>query len=161
MAERSIRINLADQRLDLLEDGAAIRSYPVSTARNGPGEREGSECTPRGVHEIHEKIGADLPDGTAFEGRKPVGVRCTPERFAAEPDRDWILTRILWLAGLEPGRNQGGDVDTLARTIYIHGCPDELPVGQPGSHGCVRMRNADVRELFEQVEPGTRVVITE
>ncbi len=161
MAGSSIRISLVDQRLDLFEDGVCVRSFAVSTARKGAGELNGSECTPRGAHEIHAKIGAEAPDGTAFEGREPTGVLCTGERFAAEPERDWILTRILWLAGLEPERNQGGEVDTLSRYIYIHGCPDELPVGRPGSHGCVRMRNQDVRELFDRVEIGTRVQIDE
>jgi len=161
MPERSIRISLASQRLDLLEDGALLRTFPVSTARNGASERDGSEGTPRGAHEVHQKIGGEMPLGTVFVGRAPTGERCTPDAFAAEPGRDWILTRILWLGGLEPGRNRGADVDTLARYIYIHGCPDELPVGAPGSHGCVRMRNADVVELFDLVETGTRVVIEE
>jgi len=161
MAGRSIRISLADQRLDLLEDGSPIMSFPVSTARHGAGERIGSECTPRGAHVIHAKIGAGQPDGAAFEGRVPTGECCTASRFNDEPERDWILTRILWLAGAEPGRNLGGDVDTLRRYIYIHGCPDALPIGRPGSHGCVRMRNSDVRTLFDLVETGTPVDIRE
>jgi lipoprotein-anchoring transpeptidase ErfK/SrfK len=161
MAGRTIRISLSDQRLDLLEGGERIATFAVSTARNGPGEREGSECTPRGAHEIEAKIGAGMPEGTVFVGREPTGERCTAERFQAEPGRDWILTRILWLGGVEPGRNQGGDVDTRSRYIYIHGCPDALPVGTPGSHGCVRMRNDDVCRLFDMVEVGTRVDIDE
>jgi L,D-transpeptidase YbiS len=161
MAGRSIRINLSRQRLDLLEGGATKMSFSISTAKNGPGEREGSECTPRGAHVVHAKIGAGAPEGAAFEGREPTGETCTPEHFAAEPDRDWILSRILWLAGLESGHNRGGDVDTLGRYIYIHGCPDELPVGRPGSHGCIRMRNADVLKLFDEVDTGTRVDIEE
>ena len=161
MAERTIRIDLAAQRLDLCEGDRVLASYPVSTARNGPGEREGSECTPRGRHVVAEKIGAGAPYGAVFEGRAPTGEVCTPERFAARPDRDWILTRVLWLGGCEPGRNQGGEVDTLRRYVYIHGCPDALPVGTPGSHGCVRMRNRDVIDLFDRVVVGTPVEIAE
>jgi L,D-transpeptidase YbiS len=159
MTERTIRIQLASQRLDLYQDGASIRSYPVSTAANGAGERNESECTPRGLHRIHAMIGAGCPEGAVFVSRQPTGERCTPALFAAEPDRDWILSRILWLEGCEPGRNRDGDVDTLRRYIYIHGCPDQTEVGRPGSHGCVRMRNRDVLELFELVAVGTRVDI--
>lgn len=161
MAERTIRIDLGAQRLDLCEGGRVLRSYPVSTAGNGPGERLGSECTPRGVHVVAEKIGADAVPGTVFVGRVPTGEVCTPELFATSPERDWILTRILWLGGCEPGRNQGGDVDTFRRYVYIHGCPDALPLGQPASHGCVRMHDPDVIDLFDRVEVGTRVEIVE
>ena len=138
-----------------------MRSYPVSTARNGPGEQDGSECTPRGEHEIAEKIGAGADPGSVFVGREPTGEVCDRALFDAAPERDWILTRILWLSGLEPGRNQGGEVDTRQRTIYIHGCPDALELGVPGSHGCVRMANDDVIDLFDRVEVGTRVQIDE
>jgi len=159
--ERCIRIHLASQRLDLCEGGEVVRSYRVSTAQRGAGEQDGSECTPRGAHEIAEKIGDGAEPGSVFVGRQATGEVCTPERFEGEPERDWILTRILWLSGLEPGRNQGGEVDTRRRTIYIHGCPEALPLGVPGSHGCVRMANADVIELFDRVEVGTRVEIEE
>jgi lipoprotein-anchoring transpeptidase ErfK/SrfK len=160
-AARTIRIDLAAQRLELHERGRLVRSYPVSTAKNGPGEREGSECTPRGAHEIVAKIGDGAEAGAVFAGREPTGEVCTPELFEARPERDWILTRILWLGGLEPGRNAGGEVDTRSRHIYIHGCPDGLELGVPGSHGCVRMSNSDVIDLFERVEVGTRVRIDE
>lgn len=156
---RAIRIELGGQRLDLLADDAVLRSYPISTARNGSGERDGSECTPRGLHEIVEKIGAQAATGTVFVAREPTGEICTPELLEASPDRDWILTRVLWLGGLEPGRNQGGEVDTRGRTIYIHGCPDTVVLGVPSSHGCVRMRNADVIDLFDRVGVGTKVQI--
>lgn len=161
MRKRRIRIDLAAQRLDLCHDRAVVRSYPVSTARRGAGEREGSECTPRGLHRVEEKIGAGAAPGSVFVGRQPTGEVCTPAAFAAAPERDWILTRILWLGGCEPGRNQGGSVDTRARFVYIHGCPDELPLGVPGSHGCIRMRNSDVIDLFDRVEVGTEVEIRE
>lgn len=160
MTEPWIRIRIDDQRLELLEDDAIVRSWPVSTAANGAGERDGSEKTPRGRHEIREKIGAEAPDRAVFVGREQTGEVCTPEHFAAEPERDWILTRILWLGGCEPGRNSGGDVDTYDRYVYIHGTPDEERIGTPLSHGCIRMRNADVIELFERVEVGVRVEIT-
>lgn len=158
---RSIRVHLGDQRLDLLEGAEVVGSWPVSTAAQGAGEREGSEKTPRGRHEIRARIGAGEPEGAVFEGRRPTGELCTPERAAAEPDRDWILTRILWLRGLESGRNRGGGVDSMRRWIYIHGTPDETSLGTPASHGCIRMRNADVVELFDRVEAGDLVEICE
>lgn len=159
MQGRRIRIQLATQRLDLLDGERTLHSYPVSTAKNGGGERIGTSCTPRGAHEVCAKIGADQALGTVFEGREPTGECCTPARYAALPDRDWILTRILWLAGCEAGRNRGGDVDTRDRYIYIHGTPDATRLGVPGSHGCVRMRNRDVSELFDLITVGTLVEI--
>ena len=155
----SVRIDLDRQRLDLQVDGEVRRIYPVSTAANGPGEREGSECTPRGTHVIRARIGAGAAPGTVFVARRPTGARYTPALGAAHPERDWILTRILWLSGTEPGRNRLGRVDTMRRYIYIHGCPDDVDITTPGSHGCIRMRNADVIDLFDRVEVGTRVVI--
>lgn len=159
MAERWIRIRIDTQQLDLLEGDRVVARYPVSTAVRGAGEREGSEQTPRGRHEIRAKVGAGAPVGAVFVGRRPTGEICTPELHAADPGRDWILTRILWLRGLEVGRNRLGAVDSMRRFIYIHGTPDEAQLGQPGSHGCIRMRNADVVELFDRVEPGMRVEI--
>ena len=108
---------------------------------------------------IRARIGAGAAPGAVFVGRRPTGERYTPELGAAHPDRDWILTRILWLSGIEPGRNRLGCVDTMRRYIYIHGCPDEVDITTPGSHGCIRMRNDDVIDLFDRVEAGTRVVI--
>lgn len=156
-----LRISLAEQRLELLEDGEIVRSYPVSTALNGSGECNGSGCTPRGWHEIHARIGAGAAPDSVFVGREQTGEIYSEALAEQQPGRDWILTRILWLSGLEPGRNQGGEVDTLNRYIYLHGTPDSVRLGAPGSHGCVRMRNADVMELFERVLPGTRVWIQE
>ena len=137
-----------------------IRQYPVSTAANGLGERSGSYCTPRGRHRIAEKIGAGAPLGAAFKARQPTGEIWTRELDAENPGRDWILTRILWLEGLEPGRNKGGTVDSHARYIYIHGTNEEHRLGTPASHGCIRMKNADVAELFELVKVGTEVRIS-
>lgn len=156
-----LEIHLRSQQLYLKRGRRVLASYPVSTARNGAGEIIDSECTPRGEHVIAEKIGAGAPPNTVFVERQPTGEIYTPELRARFPQRDWILTRILWLAGAEPGKNQGGDVDTYRRCIYIHGAPDEVAMGVPGSRGCIRMRGADVVDLFDRVEVGTRVVIRE
>lgn len=161
MSDRRLRVDLGAQTLALIEDGRVVRSFPVSTAAKGAGEREGSEQTPRGRHAVREKIGAGAPPGTVFAGRRATGEICTPGRFEAEPERDWITTRILWLDGLEEGRNRGGDRDSHARTIYIHGTPDESRLGRPASHGCIRMRDSDVAWLFDRVEVGTLVEIEE
>ena len=133
----------------------------VSTAANGVGCTKDSGCTPQGAHIIRAKIGADAPVNTVFVGRRPTGEICTPELMAKFPNRDWILTRILWLSGTEIGKNRLGNVDTMQRYIYIHGTPDSTDMGEVGSHGCVRMRNADVIELFDLVEVGTKVFISE
>ncbi len=155
-----ILIDIPSQTLSLLgADGACIRRYVVSTARNGAGEASGSFCTPRGRHIIRARIGAGAPIGAAFRGRRPTGEVWTPELAAANPGRDWILTRILWLSGTEPGFNRLGEVDSMRRYIYIHGTPDTEPMGEPLSIGCVRMRNRDVAELFELVPAGTKVDI--
>jgi L,D-transpeptidase YbiS len=160
-AAARIEIDLARQRLALHRPGDPVREWPVSTARNGAGERRGSEQTPRGRHVIRARIGAGLPPGAVLVGRRPTGEMWTPELSRAHPGRDWILSRILWLSGLERGRNRLGEVDTMRRYIYIHGTPDDQPLGEPASHGCIRMRNADVIELFELAPAGTEVLIRE
>lgn len=154
-----IDIDLTTQRL-VLHNGSE-HVYDVSTASNGPGERDGSFCTPRGRHRIRAKIGAGQPAGAVFRGRRPTGEIYSRELAAAAPRRDWILSRILWLCGEEPGRNRFGDVDTMRRYIYIHGAADTAVMGVPGSIGCIRMRNADVIDLFERVAAGTPVDIHE
>jgi lipoprotein-anchoring transpeptidase ErfK/SrfK len=135
------------------------KTWSVSTAKNGPGERNGSFCTPRGKHIVRAKIGAGAPAGAVFVRRRPTGEVWTPELHAKYPGRDWMLTRILWLSGKEPGFNRLGDVDTMRRYIYIHGSPDTAEMGKPGSIGCVRMRNRDIVELFDRVAPYTPVEI--
>ena len=150
MSERLIRVSLATQRLELLEGSELMATYPVSTARNGPGERRDSGCTPRGWHRIRIRVGAGLPLNTVFVGRRPTGEIYDSGLAVRHPERDWILTRILWLTGLESGRNRGGECDTLRRFIYIHGCPDTAPMGVPLSHGCIRMRGRDLLALFER-----------
>ena len=154
-------ISLADQRLYVYNGKQLLRSYAISTAKNGPGEASGSGCTPRGWHQVRAKIGAGLALGAVLRGRRWTGEVWTPELHQQFPGRDWILTRILWLSGLEPGRNRLGACDTFQRYIYIHGTPDCEPMSQPESHGCIRMRNADVLELFEQVPAHCRVLIGE
>lgn len=157
-----IRIDLGKQRLSLFgNDGACIRRYLVSTSAKGAGEQSGSLQTPRGRHRIRALIGAGLPAGAVFRGRRPTGECWSPELAAAHPERDWILSRILWLCGEEPGRNRLGPVDSMRRYIYIHGTGEDQPMGEPHSHGCVRMRNRDVLELFALVRPGTPVEIVE
>lgn len=158
---RMIRVNLARQTLELWEGRAYLRRYSVSTGLAGAGEGYGSGCTPRGLHRVRLRIGAGCPIGTVFVGRRPTGEVYGPQLEAAQPGRDWILTRILWLTGLESGRNRGGDRDTLRRFIYIHGCADSAPMGVPLSHGCIRMRNVDLVELFDLVPNGTLVEIVE
>ncbi len=157
---KKIHISISDQSLELLDKAGDLeRRYAVSTAANGVGEANGSYCTPRGRHIVRAKIGAGMPMNTVFVRRRPTGEIYTPELGAQFPERDWILTRILWLSGCDPGFNRLGEVDSMRRFIYIHGSPDEVAMGVPGSHGCVRMRNADVVDLFERVAPGTPVEI--
>ncbi len=158
--KRLLEVDLLRQRMRFYVGGRHVREYWVSTARNGPGEVRDSECTPRGRHAIAAKIGADAPLNSVFVARQATGEIWSPAFAAGQPPaRDWILTRILWLTGLEPGVNQGGEVDSRERYIYLHGTPDTTPLGVPGSRGCVRMRNADILELFERVEIGDEVVL--
>lgn len=156
-----ILVHLDTQTLELLDGDRVLARYPVSTGSNGAGEERDSGCTPRGRHRVRLRIGEGCPANTVFVGRRPTGEIYSADLAAAEPDRDWILTRILWLAGTEPGRNRGGRVDTLRRYIYIHGCPDSAPLGVPLSHGCVRMRNTDLLALFDRVRAGTVVDVVE
>ena len=156
-----IRIDIGNQVLDLTDDqGILSKRYSISSARNGPGQLQGSLCTPLGRHVVRAKIGAGQPENTVFVGRRPTGEIYSPELGARFPDRDWILTRILWLSGCEPGHNRLGVVDTMRRYIYIHGCPDAVPMGTPGSIGCIRMRNREVIDLFDHTPVGTPVKIS-
>lgn len=153
----TVVIRLREQTLRLVHDGVERLAFDVSTASNGAGCRNGSGCTPTGLHRIRVKVGAGCAPGTVFVGRRATGEVLTPELRERFPARDWILTRILWLDGLEPGTNKGGEVDTLRRFVYIHGTADEARIGEPASHGCVLMRNADLVQLFDAVRCGTRV----
>lgn len=155
-----IEISIADQTLDLFDDsGKRVERYRVSTAANGAGEQSGSYRTPRGLHVVRAKIGAGAPSGAVFAGRRPTGEVWTPQLAEQFPGRDWILTRILWLSGKQPGFNRLGKVDTMRRYIYIHGTPENESLGIPGSHGCVRMSNTGVADLFERIALGTPVFI--
>ena len=157
-----INIYIATQQLELLDDaGQLLNRYAISSAANGVGEMFGSYCTPRGKHIIRAKIGAGQAENTVFVKRRPTGEIYTLELGAQFPERDWMLTRILWLSGQEVGFNRLGVCDTMRRYIYIHGTPDSVRLGIPGSHGCIRMRNADLIELFERVSAGTAVEIIE
>jgi lipoprotein-anchoring transpeptidase ErfK/SrfK len=154
-----LRISLAEQQLELLDDDTVLRRYPVSTAANGAGEIAGSYQTPRGQHLVRAKIGGDQPINAVFKGRRPTGETYTPELGDRQPERDWILSRILWLSGTELGFNRLGNCDTMRRYIYIHGTPDEAFEQAPRSHGCIRMRNEDLVELFDLVPPYAQVEI--
>ncbi len=161
-AQHRITVHVPSQTLTLHDsNGATLLSARIATARNGVGERNGSECTPRGRHVVRAKIGAGQPENMVFVARRPTGELYTPEMRALYPGRDWILTRILWLSGLEPGCNRLGEVDTMRRYIYIHGCPDDDPMGVPSSRGCIKMRNHELIDLFDRVAPGTPVDIVE
>jgi L,D-transpeptidase YbiS len=161
MSGMRICIDVARQELELWQGTELLRRYSISTALRGVGERKGSEQTPRGVHYIRARIGASLPCGAVLRSRRFTGEVWSESLEKASPGRDWILSRILWLCGREPGRNRLGDVDTQQRYIYIHGASEREPMGEPRSHGCIRMRNADVIELFDMVPAGTRVDIIE
>ncbi|WP_227431217.1 L,D-transpeptidase [Psychrobacter sp. I-STPA6b] len=158
-----IKISIAGQTLSLIENEQTVACYSVSTAKNGIGAMEGSGCTPLGEHVIAQKIGGDEPIRSVFVGRVPTGEIYDAHIGRQFPERDWILSRILWLSGCEVGVNQGsnesGCCDTYQRYIYIHGTPDTEPMGVPLSHGCIRMRNDDVVALYDQVTEGTRVII--
>lgn len=155
-----IEISITQQTLTLLDNVGGIKAkYRISTAANGAGCQKNSGCTPLGNHIIRAKIGADAAPNTVFVGRRATGEICTPALMAQFPNRDWILTRILWLSGTEIGVNRLGNVDTMQRYIYIHGSPDGTEMGNIGSHGCVRMRNEELIALFDLVEAGTPVNI--
>lgn len=155
----SIHIDIPSQTLSVMHDSVVQKAYLISSGKNGVGEAYGSEQTPRGRHYIRAKIGESAPANAVFVGRRPTGEIYQPELRAAFPGRDWILTRIFWLCGCEPGKNRLGTVDTMRRYIYIHGTPDDVVMGVPGSRGCIRMRNSDIIELFDQIPVGVPVNI--
>lgn len=154
-----IHISVSLQQLDLYAHDRLLQNWPVSTALNGIGNRNGSFKTPTGIHRVAEMIGGGAEPGTVFRGRVATDQRINPDARSTATDEDLITSRIMWLQGMEPGINQGGEVDSHQRYIYIHGTADEARIGQPVSQGCIRMTNADVMALFDQVKPGTLVVI--
>jgi lipoprotein-anchoring transpeptidase ErfK/SrfK len=159
--QQMITVSIGEQRLRLVQDDRVLLEFTVSTALNGPGEQKESGCTPRGMHYIRARIGVGCQENSVFVGRRATGEIYSELLAGQYPQRDWILSRILWLSGLEPGRNRLGNVDTMQRYIYIHGTPDSEPMGIPVSHGCIRMRNQDIIQLFDEVTVGTRVLIEE
>ena len=156
-----LKIAVPTQTLSLCDDDIILKTYTISSAKNGVGEDYGSEKTPRGWHIIRAKIGEGSPPNAVFRGRRFTGEIYTPALKIQYPERDWILTRILWLSGLELGKNRLGKNDTMRRYVYIHGTPDETKLGYPGSKGCIRMNNHDLIELFNSIPAGTRVLIQE
>ena len=156
---RFIQVSIQNQLLELWQDDQLLQSWSISSAQNGTGNQSGSHQTPLGWHRIRACIGAGAPLNAVFRGRRATGEIFSPELAQQHPDRDWILTRILWLCGEEKGINRGGNVDSQRRYIYIHGTPDTEPMGVPRSHGCIRMKNQDVMALFSMVKPGTPVRI--
>lgn len=158
-SNKLIEISAADQRLVFKQGNDVLLSCLVSTAKNGLGEQQGSEMTPRGRHQICQKFGEGMPANTVFVARQQTGEVYTPALAQQYPQRDWILTRILWLDGLEPGKNKGGVVDSRQRLIYIHGTPDSEPMGVPLSHGCIRMRHQTLIELFDLVAIGDQILV--
>ncbi len=157
--ESYLYISIKNQQMSLFKGGKVEEEYSISTAKNGAGEKMGSECTPTGWHKIRAKIGDKQALNAVFIGRRPTGEIYTASLSREYPDRDWILSRILWLGGLEPGKNRYGSVDSTWRYIYIHGCPDEIIQGKPESHGCIRMKNVDIIDLFNKVNVGFKVLI--
>lgn len=157
----TLNVVVSTQQLFIFDDEKLLNQYLISTAKKGVGEVNGSEQTPRGWHVIRAKIGANFPVNTVFVERRATGEIYTPALRAQFPERDWILTHIFWLSGLEPGKNRLGQVDTMRRYIYIHGSPDDVMMGVPGSRGCIRMHNQDIVELFSHIPVGTRILIRE
>jgi lipoprotein-anchoring transpeptidase ErfK/SrfK len=158
----SIRVSVGEQKLYLLnEQGVVEREYPVSTSKYGTGNENGSEKTPLGLHRIKDKIGGSMPINMVMVGREPKGLLQDCINEGMELPDDVITSRIMWLEGMEPGRNQGGYVDTYNRYIYIHGTSEESKIGTPASIGCIRMLNEDVIELYRLVDIGTEVLIEE
>lgn len=154
-----IFVSVNDQTLKGYKEDKLIFTYTVSTGKNGVGEEMNSECTPRGWHQIYSILGLENEINSVFVARKWTGEVYSDELARNNPGRDWILTRIMQLEGLEPGRNKGGTVDSLKRYIYIHGTPDSTPLGVAGSRGCIRMRNNEIIELAQWVTTDTLVYI--
>jgi hypothetical protein len=154
-----IYISTQDCTLALIYDRSVVKLYPISSSKNGTGNDIGSNKTPLGLHEIKKKIGKGLPTNAILKGRVYSGKKATIVKEPIATDTDLVTSRILWLSGLQPGYNQGESVDSFNRYIYIHGTPEEGLIGTHASHGCIRMLNKDVIDLFELVPEGTKVFI--
>ncbi|ATZ68023.1 cell wall-recycling L,D-carboxypeptidase ElsL [Acinetobacter haemolyticus] len=158
LEQADILIDLAQQTLYLPKHN---KLYVISSGKNGIGEQENTGKTPRGWHRIAQKIGDDAPKNSVFIARQATGEIYDQDLAQQFPERDWILSRILWLDGLQAGFNQGDGCDTFKRYIYIHGTPETEPMGIPMSHGCIRMKNDEVIELFELISEQALVYISE
>lgn len=158
--ERILVVRISTATMQFYVQGALSKSYVVSTSKRPPSNVKNSLGTPRGLHEIAERIGAGQPPGMVFKARIPTGRHFSemPDVAPDSPD-NLITSRILWLRGLEPGVNRGGEVDTYERYIYLHGTNREDRIGEPISAGCVLMRNLDIVELYENVRAGDLVWI--
>ncbi len=154
-------VDVSRQQLDYYRHGKWVQRYAVSTAEKGVGNAVDSFQTPLGLHYVARKIGAGEPINAIFRARQPTGERATVELAPRHLDEDLVTSRIIWLAGLEEGVNRGPGVDSFERYIYIHGTPEEGLIGQPASHGCIRMKNADIIELFDQLPERALVWIIE
>lgn len=154
-------VNIERQEMYLVKNDALEKTYRISSSKYGIGNQSGSGKTPLGVHRIAEKIGAGAKPNTIFTGRKDTGKTATILREPVDTEEDHVTTRILWLEGMEPGVNKGKGIDSKLRYIYIHGTPEEGLIGTPASHGCIRMYNADVLELFGLIQAGAFVFIAE
>lgn len=156
--ERVLVVRISTATLQFFRRSELVKSYVISTSKRPPSNVKNSLGTPRGLHEIAERIGAGQPPGMVFKARIPTG-----KHYFEHPDgganADLITGRILWLRGLEPGVNRGGDVDTHERYVYIHGTNHEDRIGEPLSSGCVLMRNVEIVELYEEVRAGDLVLI--
>lgn len=152
-----LEIDTDAQHLRVWQGRLPGATYPVSTGIAGTGQEQGSGCTPLGWHYVRALIGDGMPAGTVFRGRRPTGEVCHEALRLAHPQRDWILTRILWLCGLETGHNRGGGVDSQRRYIYLHGTPPDQPMGEARSHGCIRLRDRDLLAVSTLAPPGTPV----
>lgn len=149
-ASKQVMVSVKDQRMIVMDGDKVERMYPVSTSKFGLGDRPGSKCTPLGTLKVAKKIGRGMPAGAVFKGRRPTGEVLRPNA----PGRDPVVTRILWLAGLEPH-----NCNAYNRYIYIHGTPEEWRIGSPASFGCIRMRSDDVIDLYDRIGVGTRVTV--
>ncbi len=160
-AEPAIIVSVTEQKLLLVKNGEVSKTYPVSSSVYGIGNKAGSNQTPLGTHTISERFGDGAEPGTIFRSRGNTGKIATIYTDKTDSDDDLVTTRIMWLQGMEPGANKGHGIDSHARYIYIHGTQEEGLIGEPASHGCIRMKNQDVIELFNSVPQGTFVEIQE
>ena len=154
-------VNIEKQEMYLVKNDSIKKTYRISSSKYGTGNKSGSEKTPLGVHRIAEKIGANAEPNTIFVGRVDTRKEASIITDTLDVEADDVTSRILWLEGLEPGINKGKGIDSHERYIYIHGTPEEGLIGTPASHGCIRMHNSEVIELFNIVATGTFVVIEE